>query len=100
MCVCVCVVTHRVSSPAVSEEALGLGGRLVVGMLALEGTTSVVSVMCIYVYTRRYDMYKVMNYTTDKMPHWFLYVCAQCKLHSLLILTLTKLVLTTPTCPT
>ena len=25
-------------------------------------------------YTRRYDVCKVMNYTTDKMPHWFLYI--------------------------
>ena len=46
LCVCVCV-THRVSSPTVSEEALG--GRVVVGMMVLEGTTSVLSVICIYV---------------------------------------------------
>ena len=51
VCVCACVrvcVTHRVSSPTVSEEALG--GRVVVGMMVIEGTTSVVSVICIYVY--------------------------------------------------
>ena len=51
MCVCVCVCyTHRVSSPTVSEEALGLGGRVVVGMMVLQGTTSVESVICIDVY--------------------------------------------------
>ena len=50
MCVCVCVCythTHRVSSPTVSEVALGLGGRVVVGMMVLEGTTSVVSVISV-----------------------------------------------------
>ena len=46
-CVCVCV-THRVSSPTVFEEALG--GRVVVGMMVLEGTTSVMSDICINVY--------------------------------------------------
>ena len=55
MCVCVCVCvththTHRVSSPTVSEVALGLGGRVVVGRKVLEGTTSVESVICIDVY--------------------------------------------------
>ena len=50
MCVHVCVracYTHRVSSPTVSEEALGLGGRVVVGVIVLEGTTSLVSVISI-----------------------------------------------------
>ena len=58
VCVCVCVracvcvrVTHRVSSPTVSEEALG--GRDVVRMMVLEATTSVVSVICIYVYKEK-----------------------------------------------
>ena len=59
MCVCVCVCVcvhvrvrypHRVSSPTVSEEALGLGGRIVVGMMVSEVTISVVSVIPIYVY--------------------------------------------------
>ena len=50
--VCVCArarvcYTHRVSSPTVSEEARGLGWRVVVGMMVLEGTTSVVSVISI-----------------------------------------------------
>ena len=48
-CVCVCVsvcvcYTHRVSSP-VSGEALGR--RVVVGMMVLEGTTSVVSIISV-----------------------------------------------------
>ena len=64
--------THRVSSPTVSEEALGLGGSVVVGMMVVEGTTSVVSVISIICIQG--DM---MNYTTDKMPHWLLYVSAQ-----------------------
>ena len=48
--VCMCTRTHirRVSSPAVSEEALGLGARAVLAVVAKmmvpEGTTSVVSV--------------------------------------------------------
>ena len=47
---CMCTPTHiyRVSSLAVSEEALGLGARAVLvavaGMMVPEGTTSVVSV--------------------------------------------------------
>ena len=41
VCVCVCY-PHRVSSPTVSEEALGLGGRVAVGMMVLEVTTSVI----------------------------------------------------------
>ena len=45
VCVCACVCANtihvRVSSPAVSEEAVGLG---VVGKIVPEGATSVVSV--------------------------------------------------------
>ena len=55
-----------------------MGGRVVAGMMVLEGT-SLVSKICIDVYIRRYNVYtrrynacKVMNYTTDKMPHWCL----------------------------
>ena len=39
VCACMCCFffvffyTHRVSSPTVSEEALGLGGRVAVGMM-------------------------------------------------------------------
>ena len=48
MCVCTPTHIHRASSPTVSEEVLGLGGRAVLdvlaGMMVSEGTTSVVSV--------------------------------------------------------
>ena len=53
VCVCVCY-THRVSSPTVSEEALSCGGRVVAGMMVLEGTTSVVAVICIGTYIQMY----------------------------------------------
>ena len=54
-CVCVCACyTHRISSLTVSEEALGLGGRVVVGKMVLEGTTSIVSVICIHICTNVY----------------------------------------------
>ena len=46
VCVYVCVFVLY-SSPTVSEEALDHGGRVVVGKMVLEGTTSVVSVICI-----------------------------------------------------
>ena len=48
--------THRVSSPTVhvSEEALGLGGRVGVGMMVLKGT-SLVSKICIDVYIYVYE---------------------------------------------
>ena len=46
--------THRVSSPTVSEEALGLGGRVGVGMMVLKGT-SLVSKICIDVYMYVYE---------------------------------------------
>ena len=64
--------THRVSSPIVSEEALGLGGSVVVGMMVVEGTTSLVSIISIICIQGG-----VMNYTTDIMAHWLLYVSAQ-----------------------
>ena len=51
VCVCACVCANtihvRVSSPAVSEEAVGLGERAVLavaGKIVPEGATSVVSV--------------------------------------------------------
>ena len=47
--VCVCY-RHGVSSPTVSEEAVGLGGRVVAGMMVLEGTTSLKVCVC---YTHR-----------------------------------------------
>ena len=56
------------SSPAVSEVALGLGGRAVfavVGKIVPDGTTSVVSVgTC----ARSTEVLKVMWHTTDNIP--------------------------------